>query len=83
MATPDDAVNFLVWKDQFRKTVAYQADVCPLFAHKGKSSCRFPTRLPYGTLDSLAEKLPAISILRLVEPSVILCFLDTGILQLP
>ena len=58
-ATPDDIVNFLVWKDQFGKTIVHQ-DACPFFGHKEKSSCQCPRRLAYGTLDSLVGKLRAI-----------------------
>lgn len=57
-ATPDD-VNFLVWKDQFGKTMVHQ-DACLLFGRKKESACHCPRRLACGMLDSLVAKLCAI-----------------------
>ena len=50
---------FLVWKDQFGKTMVHQ-DACLLFGRKKESACHCPRRLACGMLDSLVAKLCAI-----------------------
>ena len=47
-AIPDDVVDFLIWKDNFGKTVVH-FDTCPLFGEKSVSSCVCPKRLAYYT----------------------------------
>lgn len=58
-ATPDDVVNFLIWKDHFGKTVVHN-DSCSCFGDKKNSSCLCPKRLAFGTVDSMIGKLRAI-----------------------
>ena len=58
-AIPDDVVDFLIWKDNFGKTVVH-FDTCPLFGEKSVSSCVCPKRLAYGWGDSIIGKLRAI-----------------------
>ena len=58
-AIPDDVVDFLIWKDNFGKTVVH-FDTCPLFGEKSVSSCVCPKRLAYGPVDSIIGKLRAI-----------------------
>ena len=62
-------MNFLVWKDHFRKTVVHQ-DACLFFGSKEKSSCRSPRRLVYGSLNYLEQKFASF-FLRLVELRVV------------
>ena len=56
MAIPDDVIDFLIWKDNFGKTVVH-FDTCPLFGEKSVSSCVCPKRLAYGSIDSIIGKL--------------------------
>ena len=58
-ALPDDVINFLIWKNGFVKTIVH-FDARPLFGEKSASSCSCPTRLGYGSVDSLIGKLRAI-----------------------
>ena len=58
-AMPDDVIDFLIWKDNFGKTVVH-FDTCPLFGEKSVSSCVCPKRLAYGSVDSIIGKLRAI-----------------------
>ena len=58
-AKPDDVIDFLIWKDNFGKTVVH-FDTCPLFGEKSVSSCVCPKRLAYGSVDSIIGKLRAI-----------------------
>ena len=76
-------MNFLVWKDHFRKTVVHQ-DACLFFGSKEKSSCRSPRRLVYASLNYLEQKFASF-FLRLVELRVVESMLpsDTETLQLP
>lgn len=50
---------FLVWKDRKGKTKVHDTN-CQFFARKVLFSCPCPTRLAYGTVDSLIGKLRAI-----------------------
>lgn len=45
---PPDILKFLIWKDQ---------DVCVHLGHKGPTNCTCPTRLAFGTVDSMIGKL--------------------------
>lgn len=58
-ATPDDIINFLIWKDKFGKTVVHR-DGCHNFGHKKKSSCLCPKRLAFTTVDTPIGKLRSI-----------------------
>ena len=58
-AIPDDVIDFLIWKDNFGKTVVH-IDSCPLLGEKNASSCVCPKRLAYGSIDSIIGKLRAI-----------------------
>ena len=58
-AIPDDVIDFLIWKDNFGKTVV-RIDSCPLLGEKNASSCVCPKRLAYGSIDSIIGKLRAI-----------------------
>lgn len=58
-ATPDDVINFLIWKDSFGKTIVHKDD-CPNFGDKKKSSCSCPRRLAFSTVDSMIGKLRSI-----------------------
>jgi integrase len=58
-ATPEDVVNFLIWKDNFGKTRVH-LNGCHFFGHKGKADCSCPRRLAFGTVDSLIGKLRSI-----------------------
>ena len=58
-AIPDDVIDFLIWKDNFGKTVVH-IDTCPLLGEKSVSSCVCPKRLAYGSIDSIIGKLRAI-----------------------
>ena len=58
-ATPDDVVSFLIWKDVRGKTKVH-LDSCPAFGTKKSLKCACPTRLAFGTVDSLIGKLRAI-----------------------
>ena len=52
-------MSFLIWKDNFGKTKIHR-DGCALFGTKKKGSCSCPTRLAFGTVDSLIDKLRSI-----------------------
>ena len=58
-ATPDDLINFLIWKDKFGKTVVHK-DGCPNFGYKKRSSCLCPRRLAFTTVDTMIGKLRSI-----------------------
>lgn len=58
-ASPDDVACFLIWKDNSGKTKVH-FDTCPAFETKGSSNCACPSRLAFGTVDSLIGKLRAI-----------------------
>ena len=58
-ATPDDIINFLIWKDSSGKTTVH-IDDCSNFGNKRKTDCSCPKRLAYGTVDSLIGKLRSI-----------------------
>ena len=51
--------QFLVWKDRKGKTTVHKS-ACQFFGRKGSFSCLCPTRLAYGTVDSLIGKLRAL-----------------------
>lgn len=55
----DDVVDFLIWKDNFGKTVVH-FDTCPLLGENSVSSCVCPRCLAYGSVDSIIGKLRAI-----------------------
>ena len=59
LAITDDVIDFLIWKDNFGKTVVH-FDTCPLFGEKSVSSCVCPKRLSYSSVDSIIGKLRAI-----------------------
>ena len=59
MATPDDVVNFLIWKDRTGKTVVHEED-CVYIGKRSKGGCSCPKRLAFGTVDSLIGKLRSI-----------------------
>ena len=58
-AIPDDVVDFLIWKDNFGKTVVHMV-ACPFFGENRVSSCVCPKRLAYGSVDSIIGKLRAM-----------------------
>jgi len=58
-AIPGDVIDFLIWKDNFGKTVVH-IDTCPFFGEKSASSCVCPKHLAYGSVDSIIGKLTAI-----------------------
>ena len=58
-ASPQDLCRFLVWKDRKGKIQVHDAN-CPFLGQKGVSSCNCPTRLAFGTVDSLIAKLRTI-----------------------
>ena len=58
-ATPEDVVNFLIWKDVGGKTKVHLA-LCPEFGTKDSFECACPTRLAFGANDSLIGKMRAI-----------------------
>ena len=58
-ATPRELCRFLVWKDRKGKTTVHKS-ACQFFGRKGSFSCFCPTRLAYGTVDSLIGKLRAL-----------------------
>ena len=47
MATPDDVVSFLIWKDVRGKTKVH-VDSCPAFGTKKPLKCACPTRFAFG-----------------------------------
>ena len=57
--TPRELCRFLVWKDQKGKTKVHYAG-CQFYARKGSFPCPCPTRLAFGTVDSLIGKLRTI-----------------------
>ena len=58
-ATPHGVVSFLIWKDVRGKTKVH-LDSCPAFGTKKSLKCVCPTRLAFGTVESLVGKLRAI-----------------------
>ena len=58
-AIPDDVVDFLIWKDNFGKTVVHMV-ACPFSGENRVSSCVCPKRLAYGSVDSIIGKLRAM-----------------------
>lgn len=58
-SSPDDIINFLIWKDGSGKTKVH-TDECPNFGNKKETSCSCPTRLAYTTVDTLIGKLRSI-----------------------
>ena len=57
--SPKDVIRFLVWKDSKGKTKIH-APSCPNFGSRSKRTCRCPTRLAAGTVNSTIGKLRAI-----------------------
>ena len=53
-AIPDDVIDFLIWKDNFGKTVVH-IDSCPFSGEKNASSCVCPKPLAYGSIDWIME----------------------------
>ena len=58
-AVPDDVVDFLLWKDSSGKTVVH-SDTCLFLGERSNSSCSYPKRLAYGSVDSTIGKVRAI-----------------------
>ena len=58
-ATPDDVVNFVIWKDRAGETVVH-SETCPYAGQKSRDGCKCPRRLAFGTVDSLIGKLRSI-----------------------
>jgi len=58
-ASPSDIVNFLIWKDNFGKTMVHR-NGCRYFGKKTRSVCHCPKRLAYGPVDDLIGKLRSI-----------------------
>ena len=58
-ATPDDVITFLIWKDNFGKTVVHR-NHCEHLGNKRAHLCGCPKRLAFGTVDSVVGKLRAI-----------------------
>ena len=56
---PPEIVKFLIWKDQAGRTKIH-TDVCAHLGHKGPTNCTCPTRLVFGTVDSMIGKLRSI-----------------------
>ena len=57
--SPQDTVNFLIWRDKFGKTYSY-ADDC-VERSGAKSSCSCPKSLAAGTIDNNIRRLRSIS----------------------
>ena len=57
-AIPEDVIEFLIWKDHAGRTKVHKSE-CPALVCRGMT-CSCPTRLAYGTVDSLIGKLRAI-----------------------
>lgn len=59
-ATPDDLIRFLIWRDQFGKTVIHH-DHCPHFATSlRQTTCHCSRRLAAATVDNNIAKLRTI-----------------------
>ncbi|RUA04445.1 MAG: hypothetical protein DSY43_06250 [Gammaproteobacteria bacterium] len=58
-ATPEDVIHFLIWKDNGGKTKVHEK-TCSGFGSKRDVKCACPTRLSFGSVDSLIGKLRAI-----------------------
>ena len=56
---PPEMAKFLIWKDQAGRTKIH-TDVCAHLGHKGPTNCTCPTRLAFGTVDSMKGKLRSI-----------------------
>ena len=59
-ATPRDLCRFLTWKDRKGKTIVHTQHCVSPPRVDSKTQCSCPTRLAFGTVDSLIGKLRAI-----------------------
>ncbi len=56
VASPQDVINFLIWRDKFGKSVSH-SDECRLSSATGESSCPCNRGLAAGTIDNNIGKL--------------------------